>query len=1033
MEEFVSTVRTQWQTTKLKTLDAQKGIRYVKIGRSKRALPVDEMLHRASKLREDGIAVIAGAKDEFKNHAIFVGDAGFEEYLVRGEAPLRHGFDLYYRHARLVDAPVRLFLDLDPVLPEDHGLENPEEVFQEFLIRVVGLFIDLLSAHGVLDTTATDPSIKIDYGLRRIDTGMKCSAHIVFCGVLFDSMKELGLFMKMAKRAVLEDEGAHFAREYGGVPSFTPVHLIPYNQSQGVVWDDKVYTPGRYLRGARQAKNGDRRTILKLGCFDSSTQPPSWASEEDTGLWTARDPFPWGLPATYHLNDPPLEAQEVAEVPSRPLQPSFFEMTIALIKNSLWPEYNARRAQIAQAENKTRHFFATEFPADFTVQAANGFVYIEFPAHEDDRFCLHDPAGHHSQNQDGKLSYTVNLTLLTATQRCWVCSGGARCDFIAYPLLQSSGHVPPRRRQHADGVRTSVTTMPHVIQRWKASTLLRVFCHYSEPDILFRPLDKQHGETFFVFCAKNDERIWVCDSVTAANVLYENAEKFIHGYLAEQSLLKAYFVEYASYKKEVQMGPGDETAPPTLEGIMESDHMSSDFFSVALTGWQKLQATIDKSLYRAIQKWTPSGVELDPLHHCVAMADGNLFNTITGELRPIQKKDYVTAKSGSKLLTIPDSDSPLGWRLHLEHEECKEIDKWFMDVAAQREDLATYLKQLCGYAFTSLTFDRKFYVFFGVGSDGKSTIGKFFQEGLGSDRYFSVPANFFGDAQNRSTGAEAATANACQFYRKTCAMTEDMSCGMLQASKIKSYSAGDRISGRRLYGNTFSWKQTAKLFFATNVEPRFTILDQAIRDRVQIIPMDTRWVSQPNAALGEKKADPIYLERLLTFKDAFATVALHALHQHFAENGVTFFPVPSCVAARTEQYISDNNRHMSFIKDCLRKDKEMMECGSCCKGVVDKSTMYQAFRFHVQVKGGKVSETDTEADFVKQMAAWQILVCPLNGKYPYYHLASAEAYCGPHHSVPLYDLIRRIDPDAPTEPPPKRAKPNERISADANI
>lgn len=1033
MDEFVRTVATQWQTTKFKTLDAAKGIRYVKIGRASRTLPVDDLLDKVSKLQEDGIAVVAGAKDEFKNHAIFVGDAGFEDYLMKGDRVLRYGFDLYYRHAKLVDAPVRLFLDLDPVLPEGHGIEGTEGAFEAFLVQLVGLFIDLLGAEGTLDATANDPSIKIDYGLRQIKGGVKCSAHIVFCGVLFGSMKELGLFMKRAKRAVLQGEGVHFARTYGGVPSFASDHLIPYTQTQGVVWDDKVYTPGRYLRGANQAKNGDRRTILKMGAFENSGEEPRWVSEEDTGSWRARDPFPWDLPVTYRMNAPSSSVPEAAEAPARPLHSFEFKKTIGLIKNSLWPEYTARRAQIAAEEKKSVHFFATEFPSDSPVTARNGYLYMEFPAHEDDRFCLHDPNGHHSQNQDGKLSYTVNLTLLTVTQRCWVCSGGAPCDFVAYPLLQSSGHTPARRRQYSGPALGSAATMAHTIQRWGAANLLRIFCHYAEPDILFRPLDKQHGESFFVYCAKNNERIWVCDAITAANILYENAEKFIHGFLKEQALLKAYFVEHISYIKEAEQNPGDETEPPTLESVKETDFMGSDFFSVARTGWQKLQATIDKSLYRAIQKWTPSGVELDPLQHCVPMADGNLFNTITGELRPIQKKDYVTAKSGAKLLTVPDPNSPQGWRLDLDHEECKEINKWFMDVAAQREELATYLKQLCGYAFTSLTFDRKFYVFFGVGSDGKSTIGKFFQEALGSERYFSVPASFFGDAQNRSTGAEAATANACQFYRKTCAMTEDMSCGMLQASKIKSYSAGDRISGRRLYGNTFSWKQTAKLFFATNVEPRFTVLDQAIRDRVQIIPMDTRWVSQPNASLGEKKADPVYLEKLLTFKDAFATVALHALHQHFNENGVTFFPVPSCVAARTEQYISDNNRHMSFIKDCLRKEKEMMECGTCCRGVVDKSTMYQAFRFHVQAKGGKVSETDTEADFVKQMAAWQILVCPLNGKYPYYHLASAEAYCGPHHSVPLYDLIRKVDSDGADEPPPKRARPTQRISADANI
>ena len=129
--------------------------------------------------------------------------------------------------------------------------------------------------------------------------------------------------------------------------------------------------------------------------------------------------------------------------------------------------------------------------------------------------------------------------------------------------------------------------------------------------------------------------------------------------------------------------------------------------------------------------------------------------------------------------------------------------------------------------------------------------------------------------------------------------------------------------------------------------------------------------------------------------------------------------------------------------DCLDTRKVIDDHGSCCLGVMPMYAAYKSYQSHVQAKGDKASANDTEAEFAKQMKLCGIIVCPKNGKYPYYHKHTAKEYCGDFHSIRpveqnLIMVAQSLYRQAPafsssSNHPPAKRQCGQFISADADI
>lgn len=939
----------------------------------------------------------------------------------------RPSCELYYRNTK-GNFPTRFFLDLDPVVTvHDNQVADVTAKWEIYLQK----FVD---AATVILGVSSDQRVYVDHKVRSQGARMvKLSAHLVWPGVVFASSNKVKTYFTEHFMPRLQDNDgfgtvAHLLRFLDLLEGREPTD----EERNQFICDKTVYNATRLFRGPLQMKLGDANSVLSLGW----TQPQADTIQRDSrqllsAVWNDRNPFCWGLQSNFDVPEQiprpvrPVEAErphrrEEQELTFGAIYPAHYKM----IAHFFWPAYMHARANASSKLNLSGDVNliagdALKFvpSGDLQVSTHNGIVWTSTFEVPGDSYCMCDPRGYHRNNPNGKITFQINVTSMAVKQLCWVCGA----EQAITTALTTTGM--PIDETKLLGRQPAPTGAYRIMTKTKGRALQRLFLAYLQDRVVYRPTQMEGGRNFYIYCDRKDFPIWTSDDEAVQNVLTYSMDQFIDSMAEECALLTRAQAKHGA--EEAQDADNNE----------ESDDLDQEvaFNTMQEYGLKWKNNNPQHSFKLHNYSWAPSNTQVDINDGLVGFRNNMAFDVKTGAYRPIKKDDMITGTIFANVFIDANN------RLDVAHPQCLEIHKWFKDIAAGRNDLALYLKRLCGYSFTRMVFDRKFYVLYGAGSDGKSTLGKFFQECLGHDRYFSVPCSFFGDSANAKTSAESATANAAHFYGKTCAMTEDMAARALDSAKIKSYSAGDRVSGRKLYSNTCSWKQSSKLWFATNVDPVFSTLDQAIMDRLIVIPMDTRWIRNPNYSVGEKMADPRYLETLLTYTDAFATVVLHAFSQFLLTHqacGDQFFPIPTCVRERTEQYIKDNHPYKRYIMECLETEKQFMPDNQCCMGVMSVFQAYNAFKKHVEAKGDKTD--DTEGNFRKTMQVFGISVCPMNDCYPYYHKTSARKYFPDYHCMRRHDEIMLMNNNSSSssmfvsESSSKRHC-SGRISADANV
>lgn len=146
-------------------------------------------------------------------------------------------------------------------------------------------------------------------------------------------------------------------------------------------------------------------------------------------------------------------------------------------------------------------------------------------------------------------------------------------------------------------------------------------------------------------------------------------------------------------------------------------------------------------------------------------------------------------------------------------------------------DLMMYLQRLAGYCLTGLTNEQVLVFIWGTGGNGKSVFLNTLSEILGD--YATVAAiNVFNatESDKHTTdiadmmGARLVTSSETQFGRRW------------DEQKLKSLSGGESIKARFMRQDNFVFRPNFKLVFSGNHEPRISVLDEAMRRRIHIVP-----------------------------------------------------------------------------------------------------------------------------------------------------------------------------------------------------
>ncbi|MCX7002611.1 MAG: phage/plasmid primase, P4 family [bacterium] len=222
-----------------------------------------------------------------------------------------------------------------------------------------------------------------------------------------------------------------------------------------------------------------------------------------------------------------------------------------------------------------------------------------------------------------------------------------------------------------------------------------------------------------------------------------------------------------------------------------------------------------------------TGNEFDQLSGCLPCLNG-IYQFDDGTFREGQPKDYVRTFIPHNWTGI-DTCAPLF---------IKFIEQVFPDVA-----LRDFVQRLFGYSILGTGAERILPIFWGIGANGKSTLIEIIRYVLG-DFAATTPAETLLATQSHSDGAPQPFLFRLRGKRFV-ATSETEETRRLNASLVKSLTGMDTLCVRTLHGKPIEFTPRFLTLLSTNHRPRVNADDQAVWDRLLLVPFNARFVDTP--------------------------------------------------------------------------------------------------------------------------------------------------------------------------------------------
>jgi len=286
----------------------------------------------------------------------------------------------------------------------------------------------------------------------------------------------------------------------------------------------------------------------------------------------------------------------------------------------------------------------------------------------------------------------------------------------------------------------------------------------------------------------------------------------------------------------------------------------------------------------------------------------------TGKLYAHRRGDFLTRVCPAKY--FPEAPCPTWLGFH-------------QSILNGDEELMEFSHRVLGYAITALNTEDLIVICYGAGSNGKTTYVETMHDVLGED--YSTPAPV--ELLMHSTGQRHPTEKMVLHGKRFVSVAETPQGGRLNAHAIKAMTSRDRIVGRRVFENVWSFMPSHKLFIATNHRPVIGDNSVGMWRRLRLLPFEVRFHDPANAPpdtaahlLQDKGlAGKLRAER----EGILAWLVKGALA--WKRNGL---PMPGKVQAATASYQADEDLVGQFLDECCTQGPE-------CS--VKASVLYKAF------------------------------------------------------------------------------------------
>ncbi len=308
----------------------------------------------------------------------------------------------------------------------------------------------------------------------------------------------------------------------------------------------------------------------------------------------------------------------------------------------------------------------------------------------------------------------------------------------------------------------------------------------------------------------------------------------------------------------------------------------------AIEHWLKFdrRAALDNllSLAKNLSPLADAGTDWDYNRRLLGF-DNGVVCLETGTLRPGKPEDKITFSTGFSF----DPDAP-----------CPRWERFVKEVLPDPA-VADFMWRAFGYALTGDMREQVFFLLFGRGCNGKSTLMDVIESVLG-DYALTVPFSTFEQDRAGSVPADVASLAGKRLVKAS----EGTPGRWLHSSRLKDITGGERVSARHLYGNPFTFRPTCKVFLSTNELPKVGDDSDGLWRRLRQVPFTQRF---------EGTADDRSLKDTLL---AEAPGILAWLVRGCLEWQKRGLGVPAAVADATAEYRADCDPLARFIDEACR-------------------------------------------------------------------------------------------------------------------
>jgi putative DNA primase/helicase len=246
-----------------------------------------------------------------------------------------------------------------------------------------------------------------------------------------------------------------------------------------------------------------------------------------------------------------------------------------------------------------------------------------------------------------------------------------------------------------------------------------------------------------------------------------------------------------------------------------------------------------------------------------------------------------------------------------EDEPCPNFERFILEIQNGDSQVVGFLQRLLGYCLTGLSVERILIILYGSrGQNGKGTLLELMKKIMGM-LAAEIPSETLLSTGKETSGA-APRPDIMLLKGKRLVWCSETNKGRpLDVAKCKWISGGDTMVARNLHANFITFEQTAKIFLMTNNRPKADGQDDALWQRLLLVPFVLSFVADPRQE-HERKRDEFIQDKLL--KESSGIMAW--LYKGYLEWRMHGLRPPEQVLMATQNFREENDTISQFIADC---------------------------------------------------------------------------------------------------------------------